>query len=270
MSQIKRKTIIDIKDLKGKAPIVCLTSYTAPFARIVDRHADVILVGDSLGMVLYGYNSTLPVSLDLMAEHGRAVVKATEQALIVVDLPFGSYESSPEQAFKSAVRLMKDTSCTAVKLEGGAYMEQTVSFLVQRGVPVMGHIGILPQSVHGQGGFKVKGKDPKEKSAILEDAQALERAGAFAVVVEGVTCDVAEEVTNNISIPTIGIGASLSCDGQVLVAEDILGLTSGHKPKFVKVFADLGAQVEQAVSDYATEVRTRRFPDENYLYAVKK
>lgn len=263
---VKRKTIADFIRQKGQAPLVCLTSYTAPVARIADRHADLILVGDSLGMVLYGMDSTLPVTLDMMANHGRAVVSATERAFVVVDMPFGSYQQSAAQAFQSAALIMKETGATAVKLEGGAEMAETVAFLTCRGIPVMGHIGLQPQSVHAAGGYRVMGRDNKEWQKIKNDARAVANAGAFGIVLECLDPDLALEITEDLPIPTIGIGASAACDGQILVTEDMLGL-SGHKvPKFVKQYANLSKNIEEALFNYSCDVKARNFPEKVHTY----
>ncbi len=263
----QRRTIRDIAAAKGKKEaIICLTAYTAPVARLADPHADLILVGDSLGMVLYGFPSTLPVTLDMMILHGRAVVNASEKSLIVVDMPFGSYQESPAQAFHNAARIMAETGCAAVKLEGGSEMAETVSFLVQRGVPVIGHIGLQPQSVHSAGGYRVAGRDQQEARSILASAQALAEAGAFAVVLECMDETLAGKITKQIHIPTIGIGASAGCDGQILVSEDLLGLTPAPRPKFVKNYADLSSVIDKALGDYAREVRERIFPGTQNIY----
>ena len=261
----RRITVPQIAARKGGAPIVSLTSYHAHTAAIVDRHADLILVGDSLGMVMHGMDSTVGVPLDLMIMHGRAVVRGTERALVVVDLPFGSYEESPAVAFRNAARVMKETGCGAVKLEGGARMAETIRFLTERGIPVMAHTGLTPQSSHVMGGFKTQGRDESTWPAHEADAAAVAEAGAFAVVLEGMVEPLAARITKAIPIPTVGIGASAECDGQILVLEDMLGL-SPWTPKFVKVYGQLGPMIEQAVSDYAEDVRTRAFPTEDEVY----
>jgi 3-methyl-2-oxobutanoate hydroxymethyltransferase len=261
----KRRTVPAITAMKGSTPIVSLTAYNANMAALVDPHADFILVGDSLGMVAHGMDSTLPVSLDLMIAHGRAVVAGTGKALIVVDMPFGSYEESPEVAFRNAARILKETGCAAVKVEGGTRMADTIRFLVDRGIPVMGHIGLTPQSSHVMGGFKTQGRDRATWPAHHEDATAVANAGAFAVVLEGMVEELAATLTKQIAIPTIGIGASPACDGQILVLEDMLGLTQ-NPPKFVKVFADIGSQIDSAVKTYAQAVRDREFPTLDQTY----
>lgn len=262
---IRRVTVPQIRARKGGEPIVSLTSYHAHTAAIVDRYADFILVGDSLGMVMHGMESTIGVPLDLMIMHGRAVVRGTQRALVVVDMPFGSYEESPAMAFRNAARILKETQCGAVKLEGGARMAETIRFLVERGVPVMAHIGLTPQSSHVMGGFKTQGRDEASWPAHEADAQAVAEAGAFAVVLEGMVEPLAARLTRQIAIPTIGIGASAECDGQILVLEDMLGLNP-KPPKFVKVYGQLGAMIEQAVKDYADEVKTRAFPSDSQTY----
>jgi len=262
---IRRITVPQIRNRKGGAPIVSLTSYHAHTAAIVDRYADFILVGDSLGMVMHGMESTIGVPLDLMIMHGRAVVRGTRRALVVVDMPFGSYEESPAMAFRNAARIMKETQCGAVKLEGGARMAETIRFLSERGVPVMAHIGLTPQSSHVMGGFKTQGRSEESWPLHEADAKAVAEAGAFCVVLEGMVEPLAARITAQIDIPTIGIGASAKCDGQILVLEDMLGLNP-RPPKFVKVYGQLGAMIEQAVSDYAEEVKSRAFPGEDQVY----
>lgn len=256
----KRRTVTDIIALKGKMPVVCLTAYTAPVARLVDCAADLVLVGDSLGMVLYGMESTVPVSLDMMIRHGQAVVRATEKTLVVVDMPFGSYQESPAQAFRNAAMILKESGAAAVKLEGGSEMAETVSFLVSRGIPVMGHIGLQPQSVHAVGGYRMTGRSAPEQKRIMNDAKMLADAGVFSIVLECVTPDLARGITESVPVPTIGIGASAACDGQILVTEDMLGLSGARVPKFVRQYASLGALMEEALSSYAEDVRARAFP----------
>lgn len=264
--KIKRRTIRDFVRRKGHEPLVCLTAYTAPIARIADEHADLILVGDSLGMVLYGMDSTVGVSMEMMIQHGRAVVRSTEAALIAVDMPFGSYQESPAQAFRNAAIIMKETGAGAVKLEGGAEMAETVAFLSGRGVPVFGHIGLQPQSVHAAGGYRVMGRGSEEGAKIVNDARAITKAGAFGIVLECVDPNLAGSVTRSVAVPIIGIGASADCDGQILVTEDMVGM-SGHKvPKFVKPYANINQHIAGAVEAYAHEVRSRLFPAEEHLY----
>ncbi len=259
-SVIKRKTITDIKKMKGNEPVVCLTAYTAPVARIADECAELILVGDSLGMVLYGMESTVPVSIEMMVHHGRAVVRSSQKALVVIDMPFGSYQESRAAAFKNAARLMKDTGASAVKLEGGAEMAETVAYLTARGIPVMGHIGLQPQSVHAEGGYRVMGKSDKDYQRLVSDALALEKAGAFALVLECVIPELAADITGKLSIPTIGIGAGNACDGQILVFEDMTGMTGQTPAKFVKQYARLFDPMAMAAREYASEVKKRTFP----------
>jgi 3-methyl-2-oxobutanoate hydroxymethyltransferase len=264
----KRLTAPDIRARKGGEPIVALTSYHAHTARILDRHCDVILVGDSLGMVMHGFESTIPVTLEMMILQGRAVMRGSQRALVVVDMPFGSYEASKEQAFLSAARVMKETQCGAIKIEGGRRMAETMAFLAQRGIPVMAHIGLTPQSINALGGFRTQGRDPADWAAFEEDARAVASAGAFSVVLEAIAEPLAARITKDIAIPTIGIGASASCDGQILVLEDMLGL-SPRVPKFVKRYGELGPSIEAAVSGYAKEVRSRAFPAPEHVYAAK-
>ena len=250
----------DIRARKGQAPIACLTAYTTPMAKLVDRHCDLVLVGDSVGMVMHGLPSTLGVTMEMMILHGQAVARGTSQACMVVDMPFGSYEESPEQAFRNAARLMAETGCQAVKLEGGRHMADTVAFLVQRGIPVMGHVGLTPQSVNTLGGYKVQGRGHHEADRVTRDAIALADAGAFAVVLEKLPETLGQRITQEIAVPTIGIGAGVDCDGQVLVVDDMLGLFTDFRPKFVKRYAELGKAADEAIAAYAAEVRARSFP----------
>jgi 3-methyl-2-oxobutanoate hydroxymethyltransferase len=266
--QGKRLTAPAIRARKGGQPIVSLTAYHAHTARIVDAYCDFLLVGDSLGMVMHGYESTLPVPLELMIMHGAAVVRGSRKALVVVDMPFGSYEESPQIAFRNAARVIKETGCGAVKMEGGQRLAETIRYLTERGIPVMGHIGLTPQSVNVMGGFKTQGRRRAEWAGIEADATAVAEAGAFAVVLEGMAELLAARITRQIDIPTIGIGASASCDGQILVLEDMLGL-SPRVPKFVKKFAALGAAIEDAVKSYADEVRARTFPGLDHVYGMQ-
>lgn len=262
---VRRMTVPQIAARKGGVPIVSLTSYHAHTAAIVDKYADFILVGDSLGMVMHGMDSTVGVPLDLMIMHGRAVVRGTRRALVVVDMPFGSYEESPGMAFRNAAKVMKKTQCGAVKLEGGARMAETIRFLTERGIPVMAHIGLTPQSSHVMGGFKTQGRDEDSWPAHEADAQAVAAAGAFAIVLEGMVEPLAAKITAQVPIPTIGIGASVKCDGQILVLEDMLGLNP-RPPKFVKVYGALGDMIESAVRAYADDVTARAFPTESQVY----
>jgi 3-methyl-2-oxobutanoate hydroxymethyltransferase len=258
----------DITARKGGEPIVALTSYHAHTAAIADNHCDFLLVGDSLGMVMHGYESTVPVPLELMVMHGRAVVRGSKRALVVIDMPFGTYEESPSIAFRNAANVMKETDCGAVKLEGGRRMAETIRYLVDRGIPVMAHIGLTPQSVNMLGGFKTQGRTVDQWTVIEEDARQVSEAGAFAVVLEAMTAPLADRITRAVAIPTIGIGASPNCDGQILVMEDMLGL-SPNVPKFVKKFGAIGASIDRAIGAYAAEVRARTFPAVEHTYAVK-
>jgi 3-methyl-2-oxobutanoate hydroxymethyltransferase len=267
-NDIRRLTAPDIRARKGAEPIVCLTSYHAHTARLVDRYCDVILVGDSLGMVMHGFETTVPVTLDMMILQGHAVMRGSQRALVVVDMPFGSYEQSKEQAFASCARVLKETLCGAVKLEGGRRMAETVAFLVERGVPVMGHVGLTPQSINTIGSFRAQGRDEEDWAPIEADAKAVADAGAFAVVVEAVAEPLGRRITEQVAIPTIGIGASAACDGQILVLEDMLGL-SPRVPKFVKRYGQLGPGIEAAISDYAKEVRSRAFPGPEHVYPMR-
>ena len=260
---------IGITDImKSPRPIVCLTAYTADIARLLDRHVDILLVGDSLGMVLYGFDSTLPVTLDMMIAHGAAVVRSTKYALVVIDMPYGTYEESPHQALKNAARVMQETGCAAVKLEGGQEMAETIRHLVHNGVPVMGHIGLMPQSVEKMGGYKIQGRDADGAERLKADAISVEKAGAFSLVIEGTVEPVAQTLTQSIAIPTIGIGASAACDGQVLVINDVLGLTT-KSPRFSKKFIDLAPLIEAAAQTYADDVRARNFPGAEHVFGAK-
>jgi 3-methyl-2-oxobutanoate hydroxymethyltransferase len=250
---------------KGGTPLVCLTAYTTPMARVVDAHADLILVGDSLGMVVHGLPSTIGVTLEMMILHAQAVRRGATRALIVVDLPFGSYEASPEQAFQSAARVMAETGCAAVKLEGGETMAETIRFLTRRAIPVMAHVGLMPQQVNVTGGYRVQGRGAAAAS-VLADAQAVAEAGAFSVVLEKVTEPLARRITEAVPIPTVGIGASAACDGQVLVLDDMLGLFADFRPSFVRRYAELGTAAEAAVAAYAADVRSRGFPAAEHTF----
>lgn len=261
------KTVADIRGAKGAAkPLVCLTAYTAPMAARLDPYCDLLLVGDSIGMALYGMDNTLQVDLEMMVRHGQAVMRRAETACVVVDMPFGTYEESPEQAYRNAARIIRETGADAVKLEGGVDMADTIKYLTSRKIPVMGHIGLMPQSVIKEGGYKVKGKTAESEAALLDDARAIEAAGAFALVLEGTVEDASDNITKAVGIPVIGIGASAACDGQVLVTEDMLGLLDGHVPKFAKQYAQLGTEIENAAAQYQKEVQERSFPSAEYLY----
>jgi 3-methyl-2-oxobutanoate hydroxymethyltransferase len=265
---IKRLTAPDIRARKGGEPIVCLTSYHAHTARLLDKHCDLILVGDSLGMVMHGLETTVPVTLDMMILQGLAVMRGSKRALVVVDMPFGSYEASKEQAFMSAARVMKETGCGAIKVEGGRRMAETIAFLVERGVPVMGHIGLTPQSINTLGSFRAQGREEAHWQSIEDDARAVSEAGAFSVVIEAVAEPLARRITGAITMPTIGIGGSVACDGQILVLEDMLGL-SPRVPKFVRRYGELGSSIEAAVAAYAADVRARAFPGPEHVYAMR-
>ena len=262
----RQMTAADIRARKGGTPIVSLTGYTTPMARLLDPVCDFVLVGDSVGMVLHGLPSTLGVTMEMMILHGQAVARGLTRALMVVDMPFASYEESPAQAYRNAARLMAETGAGAVKLEGGQHMAETIAFLVQRGIPVMAHVGLTPQGVNAFGGYKVQGRGAAG-AAILADAQAVEQAGAFCVVLEKVPAKLADQITQELSIPTIGIGASAGCDGQVLVVDDMLGLFTDFKPKFVRRFGALGQNAAEAVAAYAEAVRDRSFPGPEHVFA---
>ncbi|MFV1592084.1 3-methyl-2-oxobutanoate hydroxymethyltransferase [Phaeobacter sp. JH20_36] len=256
----------DIRARKGGTPLVSLTAYTTPMAQLMDAHCDFVLVGDSVGMVLHGLPSTLGVTMEMMILHGQAVARGLKQAMMVIDMPFASYEEGPQQAFRNAAKLMAETGAGAVKLEGGVEMAETIRFLVKRGIPVMAHIGLTPQSINTLGGYKVQGRDA-QADAVLADAHAVADAGAFSVVLEKVPQGLADRITAEVAIPTIGIGASAGCDGQILVVDDMLGFFTAFKPKFVKRYADLGPLAEAAISEYAAEVRARSFPAAEHVFA---
>ena len=268
MPMPKRLLPRDITARKGGDPIVSITAYTAPMARFMDPHVDVLLVGDTLGMVVYGMETTLGVTLEMSIAHGQAVMRGSQKACVIVDMPFGTYQASPRDAFHACARVMKETGCGGVKLEGGQEMAETIEFLTERGIPVMAHVGLLPQSVNKVGGFRVQGRSKTDARAILADAKAVTAAGAFSVVIEGTVEHLARDITHAVSIPTIGIGASVACDGQVIVGEDILGLFGNFTPKFVKRYADVGAVVSDAVAAYAADVRARRFPGPEHVYGA--
>ncbi len=266
----KRITAPELRARKGAEPIVSLTAYTVMTARMLDEHADLLLVGDSLGMVLYGLDNTLGVTLDMMIAHGQAVMRGSNNPCVIVDMPFGSYQESPEVAFRNCARVMKEVGCTGVKVEGGVEMAETIAFLADRGIPVLAHVGLLPQSINTAGGFRSHGRDESESAKILADAVAVAKAGAFATVVEGVIEPLAREITETIDIPTIGIGASPACDGQILVTEDLVGLFDQFTPKFVKRYAELGQQIKEAAKHYADDVRARRFPAPEHCFGMRK
>jgi len=264
-NKIKALTPPDIMGLKNKQPIVCLTAYTTPIAKMINDSTDLVLVGDSVGMVMHGMPNTLGVTMDMMVLHGRAVRRGLTRPLLVIDMPFSSYEQSPQQAYENASRLMRETECGAVKLEGGKVMAETIRFLVDRGIPVMAHVGLTPQSVNVFGGYKTQGKGDDAKR-IMEDALACQEAGAFSIVCEKMPDALARKITKKLEIPTVGIGASMYCDGQILVIDDMLGMFTDFKPKFVKRFASLGEQVRDMAAEYADEVRNRKFPAPEHVY----
>jgi 3-methyl-2-oxobutanoate hydroxymethyltransferase len=268
-TQVRRKTVKDIAKAKGGMPLVCLTAYDAPMAGLLDPHCDVLLVGDSLGMVVHGLPSTVGVTIEMMILHGQAVMRGSNQAFVVVDMPFGSYETNSDQAFLNAARIMKETGCHAVKIESGAYAATQIRHLVERGIPVMGHVGLRPQAVNVDGGFRAKGRSQAEWDMALDEAVAADRAGAFAIVVEGVSEELANEITAAVECPTIGIGASAGCDGQILVTDDMLGVFD-WVPKFVKKFGNLRGEISNAAENYAKEVRSRAFPAKAQTYQLRK
>jgi 3-methyl-2-oxobutanoate hydroxymethyltransferase len=264
----KRITVPALRARKGGDKIVCLTAYTTPMAALLDPHTDFLLVGDTLGMVVHGLPDTVGVTVEMMILHGKAVMRGSSRALVVVDLPFGSYEESPEIAYRTAARVMKETGCQAVKLETSEGIAETVAFLVGRGIPVVGHVGLRPQAANTEGGFRTKGRTPAERERVCAEARAVDEAGAFAIVIEGVSHDLAEQVTREVAAPTIGIGASPACDGQILVIDDMLGLFE-WTPKFVRRYGDLRSTITKAVSDYAADVRAGRFPGPDEVYTLK-
>jgi len=269
LSEGKRVSVPEIRGHKNEKPIVCLTCYHAHTARLLDEHVDLMLVGDSLGMVMHGMETTLGVTLDMMILHGKAVMRGSRRAMVVVDLPFGSYEESPQIAFRNASRVLQETGCGAVKLEGGARMAATIHYLSQRGIPVMAHIGLTPQMSQVMGGFRTQGRTEAEWPAIEADAQAVSDAGAFAVVLEGMAEPLAAKITRTVAIPTVGIGASAECDGQILVLEDMLGLNP-HPPRFVRQYGSMASDIADAVKSYAADVRARRFPGDDNVYRMKR
>jgi len=263
---------VDLRQRKGGLPIVCLTAYSAPMARLNDNAVDLNLEGDSLGMVVYGYDTTVPVTLDMMIRHGAAVARGTRHACVIMDLPFGTYQEAPVQAYRNAAQALAETGVAGVKIEGGEIIAETIRFLVDRGIPVLGHIGLQPQSANKvtTGGFRAQGRSDEDQARILADARAVAASGAFAVVIEGVTENLARAVTDAIEIPTIGIGASAHCDGQILVTDDAVGLFTDFKPRFVKRYAELAPQIAAAAAEYAEDVRQRRFPGPEHIYGGKK
>ena len=268
-NQIRRKTVRDIAKAKGGDPLVCLTAYDATVAELLDPHCDILLVGDSVGMVVHGLPSTVGVTMEMMILHGRAVMRGASQSFVVVDMPFGSYETNSDQAFLNAARIMQETGCQAVKIESGAYAATQIRHMVERGIPVMGHVGLRPQATNVDGGFRAKGRTDEEWNRAIEEAVAADEAGAFAIVVEGVAPDLADKITATVSCPTIGIGASANCDGQILVTNDMLGMTD-WVPKFVKKNANLKRDIETAAKLYADEVKSRAFPGAEQTYKLRK
>jgi len=266
-TDIRRQTAPDIRARKGQEPVVCLTAYTAPVAQILDPHCDLLLVGDSVGMVVHGLPNTVGVTMEMMIMHGQAVMRGSQQAMVVVDMPFGSYEGSAEVAFNNAARLLKETGAAAVKVEAGPQIAGTIAYMVDRGIPVMGHVGLRPQAVNVDGKFRAKGRTKEEREKVLAEARAADAAGAFAIVVEGVDETLAPEITAAVKAPTIGIGASAQCDGQILVTDDLLGLFD-WTPKFVRRYADLKGVIDKAAASYAADVRARRFPAAAETYAL--
>ncbi len=266
---VRRVAAPDITARKGKEPVVCLTAYTAPVAEILDDHCDLLLVGDSVGMVVHGLPNTVGVTLEMMILHGQAVMRGSRKAMVVVDMPFGSYEGAKEEAYANAARIMKETGAQGVKVESGPTIAETVAYLTRRGIPVMGHVGLRPQSVLVDGAFKAKGRTADERNRVLAEAEATADAGAFCVVVEGVAESLARDITAAIQVPTIGIGASAGCDGQILVTDDMLGLFD-WTPKFVRRYADLKGEITRAVKGYAEDVRARRFPGAEEIYFAKQ
>jgi 3-methyl-2-oxobutanoate hydroxymethyltransferase len=266
--KVRRLTAGDISARKGKAPLVCLTAYSAPMAEVLDPHCDILLVGDSVGMVVHGLPNTVGVTLEMMILHGQAVMRGSQRAMVVVDMPFGSYEGDAHVAYDNAVRVMKETGAQAVKLESGPTVPDTIGYLVRRGVPVMGHVGLRPQSVLVEGGFRAKGRTNAERAEVLDEAKATAAAGAFAIVVEGVAEAMGGQITAAVEVPTIGIGASAACDGQILVVDDMLGLFD-WTPRFVRRYADLRGEIGRAAAAYADDVRERRFPGAGETYFAK-
>ncbi|WP_339745727.1 3-methyl-2-oxobutanoate hydroxymethyltransferase [uncultured Maricaulis sp.] len=267
--QTRRITAADIRARKGLEPLVCLTAYDAPMARLLDPHCDLLLVGDSVGMVVHGLASTIGVTLEMMILHGQAVMRGANRALVAVDMPFGSYEKSPQQAFENAARIMCETGCQAIKIESGTYAGATIEFMAQRSIPVIGHVGLRPQAALAEGGFKAKGKTGAERARVIEEAVIAEKSGAFAIVIEGVDEDLAREITQTVKVPTIGIGASGHCDGQILVTQDMLGVFD-WTPKFVKRYDNMAERTAAAVARYAGEVRARSFPSSDETYSLTR
>ena len=266
---VRRLAAPDIRARKGGEPIVCLTAYDAPTAALLDDHCDLLLVGDSVGMVVHGMPNTVGVTLDMMILHGQAVMRGSRKAMVVIDMPFGSYEGGKELAYENCARVMKETGAQGVKLESGPTVAETIAYLVQRGIPVMGHVGLRPQAVLTDGAFKAKGRTDEERLRVMSEAEATADAGAFSIVIEGVAESLARDITAAVDKPTIGIGASSACDGQILVTPDMLGLFD-WTPKFVRRYADMRGEIDKAVSAYAADVKARRFPAEVETYFSKK
>lgn len=267
-ARVNRMTAPKIRALKGERPVVCLTAYTTPYAEILDPYSDLVLVGDSVGMVMHGMKNTLGVTMEMMIMHGASVVRGARHACVIVDLPFAGYQESPAQAYRNAARLLQETGCAGVKLEGGIEMAETVEFISRRGIPVMGHIGLTPQSFNALGGYAARGRRRDQWQPIIDDAIAIDQAGAFSLVVEGVAEPLAQEITEKVNTVTIGIGASPKCDGQILVTEDLLGLFD-KVPRFAKRYADIRTDIEQAVKSYAEEVQARTFPGPDHYYSMR-
>jgi 3-methyl-2-oxobutanoate hydroxymethyltransferase len=267
-NKTQRLSASDITARKGREPIVCLTAYTTPTAEILDEHCDLLLVGDSVGMVLHGLPNTVGVTLEMMILHGQAVMRGARRAMVVVDMPFGSYEGDPQTAYNNAVRILKETGAQGVKVESGPAIPETIAYLVRRGIPVMGHVGLRPQSALADGAFKARGRTNSERASVLDEAKATDAAGAFSVVVEAVAESLARDITAAIEAPTIGIGGSAACDGQILVTDDMLGLFD-WTPKFVRRYADLRGEISRAAAAYAEDVRARRFPGAAETYFTK-
>ncbi len=265
-AKTQKITVPVFRDRKGSEKLVMLTAYTAPMARLLTPHVDALLVGDSVGMVLHGLPSTLGVTIEMMSLHAAAVRRGAPDALIIVDLPFGSYASSPQQAYETSVRLLSETGVDAVKLEGGVEMAETIRFLTERGIPVMGHVGLMPQRINQMGSYRAQGRSPDAAEQIKQDAISVADAGAFAIVIEGVLETIAAEITRTISVPTIGIGASPVCDGQILVSDDLLGLFSDFTPKFVRRYADLSGDISKVIEAYANDVRSGAFPSDKECF----
>ncbi|MBZ7927755.1 3-methyl-2-oxobutanoate hydroxymethyltransferase [Ensifer adhaerens] len=266
----QRLTTASIRQMKGQSKIACLTAYTTPTAKLIDPHCDLIVVGDSVGMVLYGMKNTVAVTLEMMSAHGCAVMRGVRNSCVIVDLPFGTYQESKEQAFRNALRLLQETGCDGIKLEGGEEMSETIAFLVARGIPVFGHVGLMPQMVNVAGSFRSLGHTESEADKIRRDAVSVAEAGAFAIVIEGTVEIVARQITGSIDIPTIGIGASPACDGQILVSDDMLGLFSDFTPKFVKKFADISPLISSAVEEYVSEVKAGLFPTKEHTFHPRR